>query len=135
MPSRPAPEAGRFIRSTTCSRAFSALQGAYDKAIKANGGKWPTREQVIDAAAGLEFKGWGRNVTLRPDDNHGLEAQLVGVTRTAPGYDFKVLDNMMLFDPKAITTPAGMKSGGLAENPDARFREDGRADFQARQLT
>ncbi|MGL5734231.1 MAG: ABC transporter substrate-binding protein [Beijerinckiaceae bacterium] len=91
-------------------QAFSALQGAYDKAIKANSGKWPTREQVIDAAAGLEFKGWGRAVTLRPEDNQGLEAQLVGVTKSAPGYDFKVLDNMMLFDPKPITTPPGMKS-------------------------
>ena len=32
------------------AQAFAALQGAYDKAIKANGGKWPTREQVVDAA-------------------------------------------------------------------------------------
>lgn len=91
-------------------QAFSALQGAYDKAIKANGGKWPTREQVVDATAGLEFKGWGRPVTIRPEDNQGLEAQLVGVTKAAPGYDFKVLDNMMLFDPKPITNPPGTKS-------------------------
>ena len=91
-------------------QAFAALQGAYDKAIKANGGKWPTREQVVDAAAGLEFKGSGRPLTLRPEDNQGLEAQLVGVTKTAPGYDFKVLDNMMVFDAKPITAPAGQKS-------------------------
>lgn len=91
-------------------QAFSALQGAYDKAIKANGGKWPTREQVVDATAGLEFKGWGRPLTIRPEDNQGLEAQLVGVTKAAPGYDFKVLDNMMLFDPKPITNPPGTKS-------------------------
>ena len=93
------------------AQAFSALSGAYDKAIKANGGKWPTREQVIDAAAGLEFAtGFGRPVTLRPEDNQGLEAQLVGVTKLAPGYDFNVLDNMMIFDAKTITTPAGTKS-------------------------
>ena len=91
-------------------QAFSALQGAYDKATKANGGKWPSREQVIDAMAGLEFKSWGRPITMRGDDNQGLEAQLVGVTKSAPGYDFKVLDNMMLFDAKPITTPAGQKS-------------------------
>ncbi|MGL4324468.1 MAG: ABC transporter substrate-binding protein [Beijerinckiaceae bacterium] len=92
------------------AQAFSALQGAYDKAIKTNGGKWPTREQVIDAASGLEFKGWGRPITLRPEDQQGLEAQLVGVTKTAPGYDFKVLDTMMIFDAKTITAPAGQKS-------------------------
>lgn len=91
-------------------QAFAALQGAYDKATKANGGKWPTREQVIDAMAGLEFKGWGRPVTMRGEDNQGLESQLVGTTRSAPGYDFKILDNMMLFEPKRITTPAGQKS-------------------------
>ena len=91
-------------------QAFAALQGAYDKALKTGGGKWPTREQVIDAAAGLGFKGSGREITLRPEDNQGLEAQLVGVTKTAPGYDFKVLDNMMLFDAQPITAPAGMKT-------------------------
>src|SRR6188472_3754352 len=60
------------------AQAFSALQAAYDKAIKAAGGKWPSREQVIDAMQGLTFQAWGRPVTLRPDDNQGIEAQLVG---------------------------------------------------------
>jgi branched-chain amino acid transport system substrate-binding protein len=87
------------------------LQGAYDKAIKANGGNWPSREQIVDATVGLEFAtGFGRPVTLRPEDNQGLEAQLVGVTKTVPGYDFKLLDNMMIFDPKVITNPPGVKS-------------------------
>lgn len=91
-------------------QAFSALQGAYDKVIKANGGKWPTREQVIDAAGNLEFVGYGRPVRLRPEDNQGLEAQLVGVSKKADGFDHMVLDNMMIFDPVKITTPAGQKS-------------------------
>jgi branched-chain amino acid transport system substrate-binding protein len=84
---------------------------AYEKAIKANGGNWPTHEQVVDAAAGAQFAtGFGRPVTLRPEDNQGLEAQIVGTTKSVPGYDFKLLDNMMVFDPRAITTPAGMRS-------------------------
>ena len=93
------------------AQAFAALQAAYDKAIKANGGNWPTHEQVVDAAAGTEFAtGFGRPVTLRTEDNQGLEAQIVGTTKTVPGYDFKLLDNMMVFDPKTITAPAGMRS-------------------------
>jgi branched-chain amino acid transport system substrate-binding protein len=93
------------------AQAFTALHTAYDKAIKANGGNWPTREQVVDATAGTEFAtGFGRPITLRPEDNQGLEAQLVGVTKSFPGYDFKLLDNMMIFDPKVITNPAGMRS-------------------------
>jgi branched-chain amino acid transport system substrate-binding protein len=93
------------------AQAFTALQAAYDKAIKANGGNWPTREQVVDATSGTEFAtGFGRPITLRPEDNQGLEAQLVGVTKSFPGYDFKLLDNMMIFDPKVITNPAGVRS-------------------------
>ncbi|WP_244609018.1 ABC transporter substrate-binding protein [Bradyrhizobium sp. SUTN9-2] len=93
------------------AQAFKALQTAYDKAIKSNGGNWPTREQVVDATAGIEFAtGFGRPITLRPEDNQGLEAQLVGVTKSVPGYDFKLLDNMMIFDPKMITNPAGVRS-------------------------
>jgi branched-chain amino acid transport system substrate-binding protein len=34
-----------------------ALKVAYEKAIKANGGKWPTIEQVASAMKGLEFRG------------------------------------------------------------------------------
>jgi branched-chain amino acid transport system substrate-binding protein len=47
---------------------------------------------------------------MRPEDNQGLEAQLVGVTKTDPAYGFKVLDNMMIFDPKPITNPPGTKT-------------------------
>jgi branched-chain amino acid transport system substrate-binding protein len=92
------------------AQAFAALEGAYDKAIKANNGKWPTREQVVDAASGLDFVGYGRPVKLRPEDNQGLEAQLVGVSKKADGFEHMVLDNMMIFDAATITTPAGKKS-------------------------
>lgn len=93
------------------AQAFSALQAAYDKAGKAAGGKWPSREQVIDAMQGLTFQAWGRPVTLRPDDNQGIEAQLVGLTKKAEGYDFMVLDEMMIFDSTKIINPANQKTG------------------------
>ena len=64
-----------------------------------------------DAAAGAEFAtGFGRPVTLRVEDNQGLEAQLVGTTKAVAGYDFKLLDNMMIFDPKVMTNPPGIRS-------------------------
>jgi branched-chain amino acid transport system substrate-binding protein len=92
------------------AQAFSALQGAYDKAIKAAGGKWPTREQVIDAMSGLNFQAWGRPLTVRPEDNQGIEAQLVGTTKRADGYDFMVLDDMMIFDSSKLINPANQKT-------------------------
>ena len=53
-----------------------------------------------------------RREQLMNSDEHcqGLEAQLVGVSKKADGFNHMVLDNMMIFDAAAITTPAGQKS-------------------------
>ena len=88
------------------SQALNALKAAYEKAIEANGGEWPSREQVVDAMQGLKFQGLGREVQIR-SDGQGIEAMLLGTTTKADGYDFAVLDNMMLFDGGQITTPVG----------------------------
>ncbi len=91
------------------SQAIAALEAAYLKAIEANGGDWPDREQVVDAMEGLSFQGLGRPVTIR-EDNQGLEDQLLGMTIHVDEYDFAVLDDMMIFDAADITTPVGMNS-------------------------
>ena len=88
------------------SQALNALKAAYEKAIEANGGAWPSHEQVVDAMQGLTFEGLGREVQIR-SDGQGIEAMLLGTTIEADGYDFAVLDNMMLFDGDQITTPVG----------------------------
>jgi len=90
-------------------QSLGALEAAYEKAIAANNGEWPSREQVVDAMQGLEFSGLTRPVTIRAD-NQGIEDQLLGTTIRAEGYDFPVLDNMMIFDGEAITTPVGQNS-------------------------
>ena len=91
------------------SQAIAALKGAYEKAIDANGGDWPDREQVVDAMKGLSFTGLGGEITLR-EDNQGLEDQLLGTTAKVDGYDFMLLDNMMLFDGEELQTPVGQIS-------------------------
>ena len=99
------------------SQAIAALAGAYDKAIEANGGEWPEREQVVDAMKGLTFKGLGGEIRLR-EDNQGLEDQLLGTTAKVDGFDFMLFDNMMLFDGEELQTPVGQVSidwlGGLS---------------------
>jgi branched-chain amino acid transport system substrate-binding protein len=45
-------------------------------------------------------------VTLR-EDGQGLEDQLLGTSAHVDGYDFAVLDNMMIFDAEDVTTPVG----------------------------
>lgn len=91
------------------SQALAALKGAYEKAIADNGGEWPSDEQVIDALEGLTFAGLGREVTIR-EDHQGVEDQLLGTTIRVDGYDFALLDNMMMFDGEPITTPVGQVS-------------------------
>ncbi len=91
------------------SQAIAALKGAYEKAIDANGGEWPEREQVVDAMKGLTFRGLGGEITLR-EDNQGLEDQLLGTTAAVDGYDFMLFDNMMLFDGTELQTPVGQVS-------------------------
>lgn len=109
------------------AQAFAALQGAYDKAIEANDGEWPDREQLVDAMEGLEFRGHGRPVTIR-EDNQGVEAQLIGTTRHVDGYDFPVMDNMMIFDGADLMPPAGENSIEWIKTLDESFVEDVSAD-------
>ncbi|MGH1358628.1 MAG: ABC transporter substrate-binding protein [Burkholderiaceae bacterium] len=91
------------------SQAIAALKGAYEKAIAANGGEWPDREQVVDAMKGSTFRGLGGEITLR-EDNQGLEDQLLGTTAKVEGYDFMLLDNMMLFKGSEMMGPVGQVS-------------------------
>lgn len=91
------------------AQALSALKGAYEKAMAANGGAWPSKEQVVDAMEGLEFRGLGRKVVIRAD-HQGVEDQMIGTTKHDPAYDFAVIDNMMIFPGDQITTPVGMES-------------------------
>jgi len=91
------------------SQALAALKAAYEKAIEANDGEWPEREQVVDAMKGLSFQGLGGEVHIR-DDNQGVEDQLLGTTIHVKEYDFAVLDDMMLFDGDDVTTPVGENS-------------------------
>ncbi|WP_027135103.1 ABC transporter substrate-binding protein [Geminicoccus roseus] len=91
------------------AQAFAALEAAYDKAAAANGGEWPDRDQVIDAMTGLEFQGFGRPLTIR-EDGQGIEAQLVGVTKTVPDYPFPIIDDMAVYAGEDLMPPVGQES-------------------------
>lgn len=104
------------------AQAFAALEAAYDKAAAANGGAFPDREKVVDAMSGLQFRGYGRPITIRPD-NQGLEAQLIGVTRTTSEYPFPIIDDIMIFDAETIMAPPGKNSLEWIQELDASFLE------------
>lgn len=88
------------------AQALAALQKAYETALAANGGAWPDTEALVDAMEGSEFRGLSRPVTIR-EDHQGLEDQMLGTTIHVDGYDFAVLEDMMIFPAEEITTPVG----------------------------
>jgi branched-chain amino acid transport system substrate-binding protein len=91
------------------AQALVGLKTGYEKAIKANGGKWPTTEQVAEAMRTMEFKAFGHPVHMRAD-GQGLEDQLLGMTKRVPEYPFAVMDKMMIVPAEMVTTPVGQKS-------------------------
>ena len=90
-------------------QALYGLKAGYEAAIKSNGGKWPSNEQVAEAIRKLEIKGFGRPVQMR-EDGQGLEAQLLGVTKKVPEYPFAVMDKMMIIPAELTAAPVGEKS-------------------------
>ena len=91
------------------AQALVGLKTGYEKAIKANGGKWPSTEQVAEAMRTMEFKTFGHPIRMRAD-GQGLEDQLLGVTKKTAKYPFPVLDQMMIIPADVATTPVGQKS-------------------------
>jgi branched-chain amino acid transport system substrate-binding protein len=89
--------------------ALQAVADAYQSAIKANAGKWPSTEQVADAMRTLKFKGLTRPVVMR-EDGQGLEDQMLGVTKTVPNYGFPIIDGLTIYPGTMVQNPVGTKS-------------------------
>ena len=88
------------------AQGLNALTKAYEKAIDANDGTWPSTEQVAGQMEGLTFRGLTNPVTIRKD-HQGLEDQLLGTTTSSDEHDFKVLRDIMIFPGELVTTPVG----------------------------
>lgn len=91
------------------AQATFAMKAAYEKAIAAKNGAWPTDAELAAAFKGLEFPSLTGSVRIR-EDNQGLESQLIGTSFHSDAYPFAVLTDMIVFDPVKITTPVGQKS-------------------------
>lgn len=90
-------------------QALEALAQGYEKAIKANKGKWPTTEQVAETMRNMEFRGLTRPIRMR-DDGQGLEDQMLGITKAVPGLPFPVLDKLTIIPATLTTAPVGQRS-------------------------
>ena len=89
--------------------AIQAVADAYTAAIKANGGKWPSTEQVADTMRQIKFRALTRPVQMR-EDGQGLEDQMLGVTKMTPAYPFPVIQNLSIYPADVVQNPVGSKS-------------------------
>lgn len=83
-----------------------AVQAVYEKALAANGGRWPTRDDLVAAAKGLKANTLTGTLVLR-EDNDGLVDQIVGVTKKEAAYPFPVMANMVRYPATLVTPPVG----------------------------
>jgi branched-chain amino acid transport system substrate-binding protein len=83
-----------------------AVKAVYEKAIAANNGRWPTRDDLVAAAKSLKVDTLTGTLSLR-EDNDGLVDQIVGVTKKDSAYPFPVMGAMVRYPASAVTPPVG----------------------------
>ena len=86
------------------ANSILVLKAAYEKAIEANGGEWPSQEQVAEALKGLTVETMTGDVTLR-EDNDGVVDQVIGTVGSEG--DLPSIADMARFDGAALLPPAG----------------------------
>jgi len=91
------------------AQSLFAFRNAYDKAMAANGGQWPSHEQVADATKGIATEAYSRPIKIR-EDGQGLADQLLGRTKRDPKYNFEVLDDIAVYPADKLAPPVGKVS-------------------------
>ncbi len=94
------------------SQAILGVKAAYERAIAANGGKWPTVEQVIAAFEYLEFDTPSGVIKMALGNGHqAIEPVAYGMTGAFnPATGEVDIINVQVFSAECVNPPADMKS-------------------------
>lgn len=94
------------------SQAILGVKAAYEKAIAASAGKWPTQDQVIAAFERLEFQTPSGPIKMALGKGHqGVEPVVFGITGDfEPATGEVKLTDVMEFPVECVNPPEGMKS-------------------------
>lgn len=91
----------------TLRRAVITLRDGYQRAIAANGGKWPSKEQFAHALAGLKVDTIMGPMIIR-QDHQATYHEMYGIsTKPSPQYGFPVFDKIITFPADLIMPPEG----------------------------
>jgi branched-chain amino acid transport system substrate-binding protein len=105
--------------------AVQAVADAYNAAMKANAGNWPSTEQVADAMRKLKFRALTRPVTMR-EDGQGLEDQMLGLSKMTSAYPFPVIEGLTIYPGEMVQNPVGTKSTEWVKTLKADMLKDPR---------
>jgi branched-chain amino acid transport system substrate-binding protein len=94
------------------SQAILGVKTAFEKAIAANNGQWPTQEQVIAAFEGLEFETPSGTIRMALGNGHqAVEPSAYGTTgEFNPATGEVELTNVVSFPAECVNPPEGMTS-------------------------
>ena len=84
---------------------------AYEKAAAANGGKFPSTDQVIAALEGATFQGIATEVRLALNNGHqGLTDHMWGISKYDPDTGLPVVTDVVLYKAECVMPPDGVGS-------------------------
>ena len=93
------------------AQGLMALKLAVEKAMKANGGKKPTTEQIVDAMTGLEWEAPGGRIKLALGNGHqAIQPTAIGITKWDPEKRLMVMKDIQRFAAECVNPPANMKA-------------------------
>jgi len=105
---------GKYPVSTypyTLRRALLALRDGYQRAIKDNGGNWPSDAQFADALEGLKVKTLMGSMLIRRDHQAAYH-EMVGESVHTSQYPFAVFNHVITFPASMIMPPPGTSNTG-----------------------
>lgn len=88
------------------ANSFIYVQKAYERAMEANGGKWPSREDVAEAMKNSEVTTLTGTMQTR-EDNDGIVDQIVGITAKSGDNNVPVIAEMVRYKGSDLMPPVG----------------------------
>jgi branched-chain amino acid transport system substrate-binding protein len=92
-------------------QAILGTKAAYEKAMKANGDRWPSQEQVAEAFKDLTYETpTGTISTKANNDTHQQAVYGITGTKLDPKFNFPLLERIEIFPPERVNPPPTMKT-------------------------
>ncbi|TAL84659.1 MAG: ABC transporter substrate-binding protein [Candidimonas sp.] len=97
--------------SMKMANAIVYMKAAYEAAMKKNGEKWPSRDQLADAMSGSNVRTLTGDTVTRKD-HEGVVDQIIGITTKSPDYKFPIISEMVRYKGDSLIPPSGKDAMG-----------------------